>query len=143
MINRLHEIILTYFYIGYLRPMPGTYASIVTACLFYYIPNNYILYILFLILVIAVYSCYLFDKNSDQKDPSFIVIDEVLGMIVSLILLPKNLYLYFIAFLLFRVFDITKPSFIYHSQNLNFGIGILMDDIISGLLVLMIMIGFI
>ena len=64
-------------------------------------------------------------------------------MIFSLILLPKNLYLYFIAFLLFRVFDITKPSFIYHSQNLNFGIGILMDDIISGLLVLMIMIGFI
>ena len=143
MINRLHEIILTFFYIGHLRPMPGTYASIVAAFLFYYIPNNYMLYILFLILVIAFYSCYLFDKNSDQKDPSFIVIDEVLGMIFSLILLPKNLYLYFIAFLLFRVFDITKPSFIYHSQNLNFGIGILMDDIISGLLVLMIMIGFI
>lgn len=143
MINRLHEIILTFFYIGYLKPMPGTYASLVTAALCYYIPNNYIFYILFLILIIASYSCYLFDKKSDQKDPSYIVIDEVLGMVLALILLPKNLYLYFIAFLLFRVFDITKPSLIYHSQNLNYGIGILMDDLISGLLVLIIMVGFI
>jgi len=80
------------------------------------------------------------EKNKNS-DPGFIVIDEVVGMMISLYLLPKFFSTYLLAFILFRFFDILKPSIIYRSQNLKFGTGIMMDDIISGILSLLIVMG--
>jgi len=65
-------------------------------------------------------------------DPSIVVIDEVLGMGISLLFLPRNFWLFFIAFLLFRVFDILKPPPINLSQKLPAGWGIMIDDVIAG-----------
>ena len=54
-------------------------------------------------------------------------------MSISLFMLPKQLSVYLLAFIIFRVFDILKPSIIYNVQNLKYGIGILADDILAGL----------
>ena len=95
---------------------------------------------LFFILIIGFSCTYIYSKiNIDGKDPSYIVIDELIGMFIAILFIDESSYLlYFSAFLLFRFFDILKPSFIDHSQHIKYGIGIIMDDILSGIFVLLI-----
>tara|TARA_B110001454_G_C12356160_1_gene282339 strand:- start:221 stop:499 length:279 start_codon:yes stop_codon:yes gene_type:complete len=82
------------------------------------------------------------DSDLDaNKDPQYIVIDEVVGMMIALFLLPKIILAYLLAFLLFRFFDILKPSIIYESQKFDYGIGIILDDVLAGLLTLIILYG--
>ena len=64
-------------------------------------------------------------------------------MMIALFLLPKSLIIYAASFLLFRLLDILKPSFIYRSQNYSYGLGIMLDDIIAGFITLIIIQGFI
>ena len=71
----------------------------------------------------------------NDNDPSQVVIDEATGMAISLFMLPKSIALYCIAFILFRIFDIFKPSFIYRVQNLPGGWGIMLDDVCAGIFV--------
>ena len=137
--NRTQEFLLTFFYIGYITSFPGTIASFFSAVIWFYIPNAISIYILIPTLIIAFYFCYKFSITSEEKDPSYIVIDEVVGMFLSLLFLPKNILLYCIAFILFRFFDIMKPSIIYHSQKAGYGVGIILDDLLAGLIVLLIM----
>ena len=67
-----------------------------------------------------------------NPDPEEIVIDEVVGMSISLFMLPKSITIYVIAFLIFRILDIFKPSFIYRIQKLSNGWGIMLDDVFAG-----------
>ena len=64
------------------------------------------------------------------------VIDEAVGMGISLFMLPHSFGLYLLAFVLFRIFDIFKPSFIYQIQDLPGGWGIMVDDVLAGLFTL-------
>jgi len=72
----------------------------------------------------------------DDHDPSEVVIDEAVGMGISLFMLPHSFGLYLLAFILFRIFDIFKPSFIYQIQDLPGGWGIMVDDVLAGLFTL-------
>jgi phosphatidylglycerophosphatase A len=67
------------------------------------------------------------------KDPGAIVIDEVAGMMLAVLVVPPTLAIVAVAFLLFRVFDMTKPFPANVSQRLRGGIGVMMDDLIAGL----------
>ena len=67
------------------------------------------------------------------KDPGAIVIDEVAGMILAVLVVPPTLAVVAVAFLLFRVFDVTKPFPANVSQRLRGGPGVMMDDLIAGL----------
>ena len=71
-------------------------------------------------------------KETNNPDPSEVVIDEIAGMSIALFILPQNILLYLIAFIIFRLLDIFKPSFIYTVQSLPNGWGIMIDDIIAG-----------
>ena len=72
-------------------------------------------------------------KDSDSKDHSAIVIDEVAGMLVTLSFVSYGIMTYLCAFLLFRLFDIWKPWPIsWVDQNIQGGLGILLDDLIAG-----------
>ena len=62
-------------------------------------------------------------------------------MFISLFMLPKQLSFYLLAFFIFRIFDILKPSIIYNIQNLKYGIGILADDIVAGLFTMVVLNG--
>ena len=133
--NFIYKSIITFFFIGYIKFAPGTVASIFTMLLWFFIPSNLFvqLSIILILLFLSLYLCYIHSIQSDIEDPSYIVIDEVIGMSISLFMLPKQLSVYLLAFIIFRVFDILKPSIIYNVQNLKYGIGILADDILAGL----------
>lgn len=68
-----------------------------------------------------------------EPDSRKIVIDELLGMSISLFLLPRNILFYVLAFILFRVFDILKPFFIRKLEKLPGGWGVMGDDLLAGI----------
>ncbi len=131
----LYKSIITLFFVGYIRFSPGTVASIFAMLLWFFIPTNLFvqLSIILILLFLSLLLCFIHSIQSDIEDPSYIVIDEVIGMFISLFMLPKQLSFYLLAFIIFRVFDILKPSIIYNVQNLKYGIGILADDMLAGL----------
>ena len=70
----------------------------------------------------------------EKKDPGCIVIDEIAGLVVTLIGLPFNWFTVIAGFLLFRIFDILKPFPIrLLEKNLSGGAGIVMDDVAAGI----------
>ena len=98
---------------------------------------------LILILFISgVYTSKIVAEELKDHDPSEIVIDEAVGMGISLFMLPHSFTLYLLAFCLFRVFDIFKPSFIFQVQSLPGGWGIMLDDVLAGFFTLAIVTGF-
>ena len=134
--NFFNHFIISFCYVGYIKYAPGSVSSLLFLIIFYFIPNNIISQsiLLFSVCLLGFTLCYYYSKNSVIKDPSFIVIDEVAGMSLSLFMVPKEIHLYIIAFILFRIFDIFKPGIIDKSQKVNFGIGIMLDDLLAGLL---------
>ena len=126
------------FGIGFL-PISGTIGSLI-AIFVYFIFYNYLNILSFIVLIILIffYSIFFLDKTIKQSfstsDPKEIVIDEFIGQSIPLLLCENNFFLIILSFLLFRLFDITKPwpasYFDLKVKNAN---GVLMDDIIAGL----------
>ena len=126
------------FGIGFL-PISGTIGSLI-AIFVYFIFYNYLNILSFIILIILIffYSIFFLDKTIKRSfstsDPKEIVIDEFIGQSIPLLLCENNFFLIILSFLLFRLFDITKPwpasYFDLKVKNAN---GVLMDDIIAGL----------
>ena len=77
----------------------------------------------------------------ERKDPGVIVIDEVAGMMVAVLLVPRTLGVLFCAFLLFRLFDIWKPFPAREAQALRGGFGVMVDDLIAGVYALVLLMG--
>jgi phosphatidylglycerophosphatase A len=74
------------------------------------------------------------EKILDTPDSECIVIDEFLGMFITLTVAPPHPAAWFIGFVFFRIFDIFKPfpvSWIH--ERIHGGIGIMMDDVMAGL----------
>lgn len=71
-------------------------------------------------------------ERSWGKDNKRVVIDEVMGMTVSLLFLPINLATLTLGLLLFRFFDICKPLYIRRMEDLKGGWGVMMDDLLAG-----------
>ena len=141
MMNKFILLLLSFFNLGKVRFAPGTLASIFTAIIWYNIPNIITIQISLIVIIIIISSflCFYYNMNIKKDDPSFIVLDEFCGMSISLFMLPKTYILFFVSFLIFRFFDIFKPLYINESQKIKYGIGIMMDDILSGLYTLAIM----
>jgi len=66
-------------------------------------------------------------------DPSIVVIDEIVGIWISLLFLPLSIPAYVCAFLLFRAFDILKPPPAGRLENIAGGWGIMLDDVVAGI----------
>ena len=139
----LERLITTFIYIGKIPFAPGTCGSLVAAIIWFFIPINYLIQLLIIVILffIGLYASKVVAFNLKNSDPSEIVIDEVIGMWIALFMIPHNIKLFIIAFLIFRFFDIIKPSFIFHIQKFSRGWGIMLDDIIAGLFTLLIIIG--
>tara|TARA_B100000029_G_scaffold493524_2_gene556156 strand:- start:1458 stop:1898 length:441 start_codon:yes stop_codon:yes gene_type:complete len=130
------QIIASLFYIGRLPYAPGSWCSLIILLFFSILPLNIFLQlgIIFSLITIGFISSNIVSDQLNEKDPSFIVIDEAAGMALALFLVPQSLVLYLYSFLIFRFLDIFKPSFIYHVQKLPKGWGIMVDDIVSGMI---------
>ncbi len=131
--------IATFFNIGRLPLAPGTWASLVTTVLVYFIKPYWQapLYIqiaaIVIIFVLGIPAASAAEKHFNKKDPRPCVIDEVAGQMLSLLLVPHNIYLYGAGFFLFRVFDILKPFPVRNAEKIPGGFGIMLDDIVAGL----------
>ena len=131
----------SFFYTGYLPYAPGTWASLVAVILWFIIPWNSLLFrlsLIFAVLLIGTFVSGIVEKRSGERDPSFIVIDEVAGMWLTLALLPKmtfpeNIGRIIFAFFAFRFFDILKVPPIKKLESIHGGLGIMLDDIIAGI----------
>jgi phosphatidylglycerophosphatase A len=70
-----------------------------------------------------------------RKDPGCIVIDEIVGVCVTLVCIPMSLWSALAGFLLFRLFDIAKPPPIRHlERRLTGGWGVVLDDVAAGII---------
>ena len=125
----------TFFYLGKLPFAPGSWGSLGALLLWVLLPVTFSVHlsVIIILFVLGVYSSNKMAKYLNDDDPSEVVIDEVVGMGISLFMLPHSFGLYLLAFILFRIFDIYKPLFIYRIQTLSGGWGIMLDDVIAGL----------
>jgi len=131
--------LVTGFGIGLLPIAPGTYGSILGMLLFLILAHLYlpilwlslIITILYLVSYLAVQSAL---KIIQRPDPGEIVIDEVLGMMVVMMMIPPDPKWAFLAFILFRLFDIFKPWPInVVDSKLKNALGVILDDFLAAL----------
>jgi phosphatidylglycerophosphatase A len=70
-----------------------------------------------------------------KRDPSFVVIDEVVGYLVAMQLLPPSFWKVVVGFSLFRCLDIIKPPPIrWLDRSIQGGVGIMADDLVAGII---------
>ena len=160
MIKNFNYLFVTFFGIGTIRYAPGTITSLITTILlfiFFHIinlPNNIILVFLILIFLYAFYAVTDYIKEKENKDPKEVVIDEVIGQAIPIYLYEvahgtvkdtqEAILFYIYIFILFRFFDIKKPFpvSIFDKKYKN-SVGVMFDDIIAGLYVVLTLIVFI
>ena len=158
MTKKINLIFVTFFGVGYIKIAPGTFASLITSIVFFYLFRLYISIEYFLILclipiLVFIYSLYAIktiENEFEQKDAKQIVIDEVVGQLIPIFFIEyitylqkqsfgADLYLYIISFFVFRFFDILKPFPIgYFDKNYKNSFGILFDDVLAGVYTLII-----
>lgn len=142
MLDKLNYLVFTFFHTGKL-PASGTFASVITVLIYYFIVSFFSNVIFISILIIATVYSFLFLKTIlkkfDNKDPKEIVIDEFIGQSIPLTICGKNIILILISFIIFRVFDIFKifPANVV-DKKIEGAVGIIGDDIIAGLYTLLI-----
>lgn len=128
------KIIGSTFGAGLFPIAPGTVGSLVAIVALWFVPFSTIPLVLasLLFFMIGVWASTVCEQDWGH-DPGKVVWDEVVGIMVTVILLPKHWIIYVAAFALFRLFDITKPFPINKSQNLTRGWGVMVDDVIAGI----------
>jgi phosphatidylglycerophosphatase A len=120
---------------GYSPVASGTVGSAV-ALLFYFIPGFESFTIIgpsILIVFLGGIKAGAAMEKRYGHDPAEVTIDEVLGMWISLLLLPKIIFIVIAAFFIFRFFDIIKPFPARKFDAMHGGLGIMMDDVIAGI----------
>ena len=155
--NSINFLFVTMFGIGKLKIIPGSYSSLVTTLFLFFLfhilnlnPNIVLIFII-LIFFISLYAVNIYIKNLDNKDPKEVVIDEFIGQSIPICMyeiahegtkeISKVLTFYFIMFILFRIFDITKPYPVsYYDKNFKNSFGVIMDDVCAGLYVVAVLV---
>jgi phosphatidylglycerophosphatase A len=129
------KIISTFFYIGYLPLIPGTFGSIAGVSLYYLLKDSISIYTIFscILIILGFLVSGPAERILNKKDARCIVIDEVCGMLLSLIFLPYDIKIVVLAFILFRILDALKPFPSDRLQRLKGGPGIMADDLVAGL----------
>ena len=135
------EIIGTFFYIGFLKPGPGTWAALSTVIIWWFAmrplsPQSQTVCTVvaaIVVTLIGIPAGTAVARAWNKKDPSQVVIDEVAGQLVTLIACPHTWKPVLAAFILFRAFDIVKPPPVRQLERLPEGTGIMVDDIGAGI----------
>ena len=155
--NKLNFLFVTLFGIGKLKKIPGSYASLATTIFLYIlfhilnVSPNIVLIGVIIVFFISLYAVNIFIKDLDNKDPKEIVIDEFIGQSIPICLYEiahegtketsQILTFYFIMFILFRIFDITKPYPVsYYDKNFKNSFGVIIDDVCAGLYVVAVLV---
>jgi len=154
MIRTFNSLFVTMFGVGKIKFAPGTFGSLVATIILFYLFHSLNLsssIILIGLIIIFIYSFYAVTshiKDSKNKDPKEIVIDEFIGQSIPIYLYEishgttkesgEAVIFYILFFLLFRYFDIAKPFPVnFFDKNFKNSFGVIMDDICAGLYVVL------
>jgi phosphatidylglycerophosphatase A len=134
-LNFFEKLIGSGFYTGYIPFASGTWGSL-AALIIYLIPGFekpvVIIPAIILFTVLGIFIGNKFDVIYG-KDPAECTVDEVVGMWISLLFLPKTILVVTAAFISWRAFDILKPAPARQLESLKGGVGIMIDDIVAGI----------
>jgi phosphatidylglycerophosphatase A len=134
---RLIMAIATGLYSGYLPKAPGTWGSVVGLIVYFFLRDLSLpayLTTIGVLLAVGTFAAGSAEKIMDRKDPGQVVIDEIVGMLITLAAAPAQPIVWLLGFGLFRFFDIIKPFPIqWIDKRIQGGIGIMMDDVVAGL----------
>ncbi len=141
--DKLIMAIATGFGSGYLPFAPGTWGSLVALPLHFvliHLSQTAYFIALAVILVLAILTAGSAEKIMDRKDPGVVVIDEIIGMLITLVGSPAKPLVWLLGFFIFRFFDIVKPFPIrLVDRHINGGVGIVMDDVLAGIFSLIVL----
>ena len=134
--NRFFLVLATGFGVGYSPVAPGTLGTLIAIPVYYFlsaIPSPIyeitLIGFFFLSVWISENAEIFFGKKDDQR----IVIDEMMGFLITMLWVPKVTHFIVIGFFLFRLFDIFKPFPIRRlERGLKGGFGVVLDDVIAG-----------
>lgn len=122
---------------GFFPVAPGTAGSALAVVLLYFAGTMSVWLltpILIALLLAGVWASGQANVYFREVDSGHIVIDEVVGLGITLLGIPINFYWLIIGFLVFRVLDILKPSPAdYFNDKVKNGWGVMMDDVIAGI----------
>lgn len=134
---KLHKLIATVFGIGYIGKGGGSIAAAVLCIFWMFLPagdnlNYWQVFITVLVIIAGVWSGNVVDALWG-KDSSKVVIDEVAGMMITLLFMPVAIKYVLVGLILFRFFDIAKPLLIRKMELLPKGWGVMADDVLAGI----------
>lgn len=131
----LNKAFVSFLGIGFIRPASATFGSLAAALVLYWSwPDIAFEIKLLLITVLFLVGCWICDQvERDEKkhDPHYIVIDEVVGMMITTIFLPHVWWQWLLGFFFFRIFDVFKiwPASLFDKKRGGFPI--MFDDFIA------------
>ncbi len=135
MINRFLLLLATGFGVGYSPIAPGTLGTLITIPIYYFlseIPSPIYEITLVGFFFLAVWVSEKTEAITGKKDDPRIVIDEIIGFLISMLWVPKTIRFIIIGFILFRFFDILKPFPIRRLEKVKGGYGVVLDDVMAG-----------
>ena len=157
MIKTINTLFVTMFGLGKVPKIPGTFGSLATVFILYIffhifnLSSNLILIFLVVVFILSFSAVAHHIKDNENKDPKEVIIDEFIGQSIPIYLyeishgteksFEDSFYFYVIMFMTFRVFDIIKPFPVsYFDKNFKNSFGVIMDDIVAGLYVVLFLI---
>lgn len=136
--QRYAVLIATWFHVGKIPRAPGTWGTLAALPLVFVLHSlggYWLMGASIVLFPVAVWAAEHFEAASGTHDSKEIVIDEVLGMMITMALLPVTWQAYVAGFALFRLLDITKPFPIgVFDRKVKGGIGVVADDVVAGII---------
>ena len=138
MLTRLAVVVCTFGYIGYFPVAPGTAGSVAGLVLYGLLrwlqaPPAAEAAVIALLFGIGVWSGTHAERYFGSTDPGPGVIDEVVGMLITLFMLPATWGIVIAGFFVFRVLDVVKPFPARRFESFHGGMGMMADDVMSAL----------
>lgn len=134
--RRLALLIATSGYLGFAPVAPGTVGSAAGVALFYLVRLADVAWaepaLIVALFATGVWAASRVEQQLGRTDPGLVVIDEVVGMLITLAWVPVTPLGAFVGFLLFRVLDVVKPWPSRQLESLHGGLGIMSDDAMAG-----------
>jgi len=136
-LRRLGVFIATCAHVGYAPVAPGTWGSAVGLFVYYLVRRQgsmtVELAVIAVIMVVGLWAATEAEHHFGGIDPGPVVIDEVIGMLITLALHPVNVLGAVLGFLIFRVLDVVKPWPARRVELLPGGFGVVLDDVMAGI----------
>jgi len=129
------RLLATGIYTGEMRPFPGTWGTLpgFALCIFLF---GFGVELQIGITIVTIFLSVLFASLAERDlghDAKPIVIDEIAGIMVTLVFVPRVWYYYVLGFLFFRAMDVIKLPPARQSESLPSGWGITADDVMAGI----------